>query len=108
MPSPQRMPALERKISDISQGDTRVSIVGTVVGFKDNIIVLDDGTGKIDVSFEEEPKVKDGQLVRIFGRVIPLDDGIELQGEVCHDFSDADLGLWRNVSGLWEESLKNL
>ncbi len=108
MPAPQRMPAKERKISDISGDDTRVSIVGTVVGFKDNIMAVDDGTGKIEVSFEEPPAVKSGQLVRVFGRMIALENGFELQGEVCQDFSNADLGLWRKVSGLWEGSLKQL
>ena len=108
MTGPQRMPAKERKISGIGGEDTRVSIIGTVVGLNENMMAVDDGTGKIDVSFEERPGVKTGQLVRIFGRVIALEGGYELQGEVCQDFSNADLGLWREVSGLWEESLKRL
>ncbi len=108
MPGPQRMPAKERKVSDIGGDDTRVSIIGTVVGLNDNIMAVDDGTGKIDVSFEDKPQVKTGQLVRIFGRIIALEGGYEIQGEVCQDFSNADLGLWRKVSGLWEESLNRL
>lgn len=108
MPGPQRMPAKERKISDIGGNDTRVSIIGTVVGLNDNIMAVDDGTGKIDVSFEDKPQVKTGQLVRIFGRIIALEGGYEIQGEVCQDFPNADLGLWRKVSGLWEESLNRL
>jgi len=108
MPAPQRMPAKERKISEIGGEDTRVSIVGTVVDFKENILAVDDGTGKIDVSFEEPPNVKTGQLVRIFGRVIALEGGFELQGEAWQDFSQADLGLWRRVSEMWEKSLKQL
>ena len=102
------MRAKERKISDIGGDDTRVSIIGTVVGLNDNIMAVDDGTGKIDVSFEDKPQVKTGQLVRIFGRIIALEGGYEIQGEVCKDFSNADLGLWRKVSGLWEESLNRL
>jgi hypothetical protein len=108
MPGPQRMPAKERKISDIGEEDTRVSIIGTVVGLNENMMAVDDGTGKIDVSFEERPPVKTGQLVRVFGRIIALEGGYELQGEVCQDFSNADLGLWWKVSGLWEESLSQL
>lgn len=102
------MPAKERKISDIGGDDTRVSIIGTVVGLNDNMMAVDDGTGKIDVSFEERPRAKTGQLVRVFGRIIALEGGYELQGEVCQDFANADLGLWRRVSELWEESLNRL
>jgi hypothetical protein len=102
------MPAKERKISEIGGEDPRVSIVGTVVDFKDDILAVDDGTGKIDVSFEELPDVKTGQLVRIFGRAIAVEGGFELQGEVCQDFGSADMALWRKVSELWEDSLKQL
>ena len=108
MPAPQRMPTKERKISEIGGEDPRVSIVGTVVDFKDNILAVDDGTGKIDVSFEELPDVKTSQLVRIFGRAIAVEGGFELQGEVCQDFGSADIALWRKVSELWEDSLKQL
>lgn len=108
MPSPQRMPGMERKISEINGEDVRVSIVGTVVGSHENILVVDDGTGKIEVSFEENPSVKTGQLVRVYGRVISLEGGFELQGEVCQDFPNADLELWRRVSDMWGKSLKQL
>jgi uncharacterized protein YdeI (BOF family) len=102
------MPAKEKIISGIAPEDTRVSIVGTVVDFKENILVVDDGSGKIDVSFEEGPQVNSGQLVRILGRVISMEGGVELQGEVQQDFSGADLDLWRKTCSLWEESLKQL
>ena len=108
MTSPQRMPAKERRVSEIKPDDTRVGIVGTVVDFKGNVLAVDDGSGKINVSFEEAPSVNAGQLVRVFGRVMPLEGGVELQGEACQDFSKADLELWRKVSGLWENSLKQL
>ena len=81
MPSPQRMPAKERMVSGIQSGDTRVSIVGTVVDANGGMMALDDGTGKIDVSFEEPAPATAGQLVRVFGRIIPREGGIELQGE---------------------------
>jgi len=108
MPAPTRMPTKERRISDIGGGDPRVSVVGTVVDFSNNIVAVDDGTGKIDVSFEELPHVKAGQLVRIFGRTIAIEGGHEIQGEICQDFSGADVGTWRKASELWENSLKQL
>lgn len=108
MPSPQRMPAKEKKISEISVEDTRVNVIGTVVDSKENILAIDDGTGKIDVSFEEKPDIETGKMVRVIGRVISMEGGMELQGEISQDFSGVDLDLWKNASSLWEDSLKQL
>jgi len=108
MPSPQRIPAKERRVSEIKPEDARVSLVGTVVGFNGGVLAVDDGTGKINATFEEAPNVKTGQLVRLFGRTIPIEGGFEIQGEACQDFTGADLELYKKVSGLWESSLKQL
>ena len=108
MPSPQRMPTRERMVSGIQPGDTRVSIVGTVVDANGGILAVDDGTGKIDVSFEEPASATAGQMVRVFGRLMPTEGGFELQGEALQDFSGADVKLWRRVSELWEGSLNQL
>jgi hypothetical protein len=108
MPAPQRIPAKERSVSGIKTEDTRVSIVGTVVGSNGGVLAVDDSTGKVNVTFEEPPNVNTGQLVRIFGRTIPIEGGVEIQGEACQDFSGADTKLYKKVSGLWEGSLKQL
>ncbi len=108
MPSPQRIPARERTISGIKPEDTRVSVVGTVVGFNGGVLAVDDGTGKLNATFEDAPAVKTGQLVRVFGRNIPVEGGLEIQGEACQDFSGADMELYKKVSALWESSIKQL
>ncbi|MCK4714262.1 MAG: replication protein RepA [Candidatus Aenigmarchaeota archaeon] len=108
MSTPQRIPAKERKVTEIKPEDTRVSIVGTVVGFKGGTLAIDDGSGKMNVTFEEPPNVKDGQLVRVFGRTIPIEGGFEIQGEACQDFTGADMDMYKKVSGLWEGSLRQL
>jgi len=108
MPAPQRVPARERKISGIGPQDSRVSLVGTVVDFEENVMVIDDGTGKIEVVFESPPHVKSGQRVMVIGKVMPAEDGAQLQGETLREFPDADLELWRRVGELWEKSLKQL
>ncbi len=108
MPAPQRIPAKERTVSGIKPDDTRVSITGTVVAFNGGTLAVDDGSGKINVTFEEPPTVNNGELVRVFGRTMPVDGGFELQGEACQDFTGADMELYKKVSGLWESSLKQL
>lgn len=108
MSSPQRIPAKERMIADIKPEDTRVSIAGTVVDFRGSKVVVDDGTGKIDVSFEDPPTVETGQMIRIFGRVISMENGTEIQGEALQDFRNADMESYRKVSRMWENSLKEI
>ncbi len=108
MPSTQRVPAREKMIKDIVPEDGRVCVVGTVVDSKGGIVAMDDGTGKIDVTFDEPKDTSQGQLVRVFGRAAPAEGGIELQGEVLQDFTGADVEMWRKVSGLWDDSLKQL
>ncbi len=84
-------PAVKRKISDINPNlDSRISIIGSIIDLEENMAVVDDGTGKIDVSFSEEtpqPELKTGQLIRIFGFVIPSEQ-VELQAEVIQDLSE--------------------
>ena len=108
MPTPQRIPARERRISDIKNDDTRVCVVGTVVSSEPGLISVDDGTGKINVTFDETSSSVPGQLVRVFGRTVPMDSGLEIQGEAIQDFSGADIELWKKVSSLWEGSIQQL
>jgi RNase P/RNase MRP subunit p29 len=97
---PRRMPALSKKISEISPNDIRVRILGTVIDKKDNILVIDDGSGKIQVTFNEPVKFETNHLVRVFGRVMPLEEGFEIQGELVQDMNNVDLELYRKVEEL--------
>jgi uncharacterized protein YdeI (BOF family) len=83
-------PAVKRRVSEINPNlDSRVSLIGKIIDLKDNLIVLDDGTGKINVSFSEDlskPELKTGQLIRVFGFVIP-NEQVEIQAEIIQDMS---------------------
>ncbi len=96
----RRLPAKERNISDIKPEDIRVGVTGTIIGKQGNIIVLDDGSGKVNVSFEEPVKFRENQLVRVFGRVMPLESGVEIQGEIMQDMEGLDLELKKKVENL--------
>ncbi len=98
----RRLPAKPRGISDIRPEDIRVAVTGTIIGKQGNIIVLDDGSGKVNVTFEEPVRFRENRLVRVFGRVMPLEGGIELQGEIIQDMSGLDLELKKRVEKLWE------
>ena len=111
----KRMPSVDRAISGIRPDDIRVAVIGTVIDSQENRVVVDDGTGKVTVSFEEPVKTENannvangqhvpkrslGQLVRVLGRVIPMDSGVELQGDVLQPMDGMDMGLKKSVDEL--------
>lgn len=89
----RRLPAIDKQISEITDKDIRVRITGSVIDKGDGFIVVDDGTGKIKVSFDGETS----DIVRVFGRVIPLENGFEINGEIIQDMSKLDLNLRKKV-----------
>ncbi|ASJ11712.1 hypothetical protein [Thermococcus thioreducens] len=89
----RRKPAVERKIGEIREDDTRVSLIGKAfkVDKMDYTFWLDDGTGVILIESEENVLPENGQVVRVIGRVIRNEEGVHIYGEVVQDFSGADL-----------------
>jgi len=72
-------------------------LTGTVIDSSANSIVLDDGSGKIEIYFEDQPKVKNGQMVRIITRLLPMIDGFECKGEVIQNLEGFNLELYKKV-----------
>ncbi len=101
--SPRRLPAYEKKIAEIGKDDVRVRLLGMVIDKKENVVVLDDGTGKINIVFAEPFATEVNKRVRVFGRVIPSEDGFEIQGEVLQDMEGMDFELYKKVSELEKE-----
>jgi len=97
----RRLPAIEKNIADIQpDSDVRLRLIGTVIDIGPNSIVLDDGSGKIEVYFEEQPKVRQGQLVRVVTRILPLIDGFECKGEIMQNLEGFNLELYRKAKEL--------
>ena len=94
----RRLPALEKKIADIQpESDVRVRLIGTIIDSSLNSVVLDDGSGKIEIYFEDQPNVRNGQLVRVITRILPLIDGFECKGEVLQNLDGFNLDLYKKV-----------
>jgi hypothetical protein len=100
---PRRLPGAEKAISEITKNDTRVSILGTVIEKNENIVILDDGSGRAEIKFEEPVDIEIGQIARVFGRVIPMENGFEIYGEIMQDMSKIDINLYRKVNNMWRE-----
>lgn len=100
----RRLPSIEKNIIDIQpETDVRVRLMGTVIDTTPNSIVIDDGTGKLEVYFEEEPNVKRGQFVRVITRILPLIDGFESRGEALQILEGFNLALFKKA----KEVIKN-
>jgi len=96
----RRIPSVERRISEIMAEDMRVSLIGTVIDKQDENIILDDGTGKITIGFDNAVAVETDQIVRVFGRVMPIESGFELQGEIVQDMKGLDRDLVKRMHEL--------
>ena len=91
----RRFPTMERRIGDILPEDGRVSFIGTVIDVGDGKVVVDDGSGSIEVLLENEiaKGLETGKVVRIVGK---LSDGL-VSGEAVQDFSGFDLEIYKKV-----------
>ena len=95
----RRMHSAYRKVEEIQPQDIRVTVIGTVIDRAEDGIVLDDGSGKVDITLDgATADIPD--LVRVFASVIPMEEGIQLQGEIVQDMTGLDLALHKKVQGL--------
>ncbi|ASJ00532.1 replication protein RepA [Thermococcus gorgonarius] len=106
----RRKPAVERKIAEISEEDTRVALIGKAfkIDKMDYTFWIDDGTGVILIESEDNVLPEPGQLVRVIGRVIREESGIHIYGEVIQDFSGADLDALEEIRELEREYLPKI
>ena len=94
----RRLPSVLKKISDINpEKDVRIRILGRVVDKQDGIIVVDDGSSTAQIVTEGSCEPDD--LVCVFARVLPLEDGYELRGEIVQVKNGLDMGLYKKVYG---------
>ncbi len=94
----KRSPAVYRNIKDINpEKDSRVRILGKVVNKKDDILVLDDGTGVAEIVMMNDFDVAIGETVRVFCRVLPLEEGYELRGELVQKMDDLNVELHKKA-----------
>ncbi len=95
--SQRRLPAVEKKISEVDNQSARVRVTGTIIDKKDNMVMVDDGSGKIKAVFSEPVPQETQEQVRVFGRVMPSDEGFEIQGELIQSMEGVDMKTYRKV-----------
>jgi len=98
----KRAPSKQVLVKNLSKDLNRVSVVGTIVSKNDKILsfLLDDSTGTVNIIMNDADKfnqIKDGQVVRVFGKLWGDGDDIELQGDIVQDFTNFDISMYKQV-----------
>jgi hypothetical protein len=96
----RRLPSVMKDIGEIGQGDLRVSVIGTVIDKQEEGLVLDDGTGKMLIRFDSPFETELNKMVRVLGKVVPLEDGVELHGEFLQDMDGLDMELLKRLKNV--------
>lgn len=95
----KRVAASLKRIADINpESDIRVRILGRVIDKSNGTLIVDDGSAKAEVVMEQT-EADVGDVVRVFARVLPLEEGYELRGEIVQDMSQLDMDLYKKVYG---------
>ena len=101
MPEPfqyKRMPAVPRQIREINpEKDVRVRLLGKIIDKSDATIVIDDGSATAEVVLDTDANVSTDDMIRVFARVIPLEDGMELRAEIIQNMNALDMDLYKKV-----------
>ncbi len=95
----KRASATPRKISEISpEKDIRVMLLGKIVDKADGTLIIDDGSATAEIVADQQ-NANVGGIVRVFCRVLPLEDSYELRAEIIQDMNALDMDLYRKVFG---------
>jgi hypothetical protein len=103
-----RVPAIPRALSTINpETDIRVRLLVQVEEKTDNGVMARDDSKTMEIVMEPEilSSLSPGSFVRVFCRVLPLETGFELRGELVQDMSRLDKEL-RNRINLLNSSAK--
>lgn len=95
----KRVAAAPKRISEIEpEKDIRVQILGRVIDKSDGTLVIDDVSAKAEIIVDEN-NAEINDMVRVFARVLPLEEGYELRAEIVQDMSQLDMDLYKKVYG---------
>lgn len=88
-----------KKINSITAKDSRIAIIGRVVGMGKNSFILDDDTGRVEI-FSDKVVEKD-KVVRVFCSVIEE----KLKADVVQPLEGLDLNLFKKCEELYNKVL---
>lgn len=98
----RRAPAIEVRIKDLKENLGRVSFIGTIISktAETESFIVDDADARVLVLMNDQPsfeRLKEGQYVRVFGKVMGTGDEVEILADFVQDFSKIDRELYKRV-----------
>lgn len=96
-------------IEEINDNILRCRILGKIIDKTDNTLLLDDGTGIIEVMINEDltkinSPLEIGQDVFVFGKVIKIDGNYKVFADIIREIKNLNIRQYRKVMKLWKES----
>lgn len=95
-----RSPYKEKFVKDLKLSDFKIAVSGVIVGAKDEGFLLGDGTGEVYINLkgiDKKPEIKDNSIVRVFGRLVPYESGLEIHGEIVQNLDNIDMGALKKI-----------
>lgn len=92
----------EKMVKDVNESDTKIAVSGYVVSREEHSIVIDDGSGEMPVFFDQL-EVPEGKYLRVFGRVISHEEGIQVQADLIQDLSTMNYELYKKMLSLMKQ-----
>jgi len=96
----RRLPSVMKDIGEIKAEDLRVSVIGTIIDQQQDSLVLDDGTGKMLIRFDSPFEAEMNKMIRVLGKTVPLEDGVELHGEFIQNMNGLDSELLKRIKSI--------
>jgi hypothetical protein len=98
----RRSPSRPTAIKNLKSSEGRISITGTIISKNKDLssFILDDGESQVLVLTKrvtDFENVKEGQFVRVLGKIWGEGDEVEIQADIVQDFSKIDKELYINL-----------
>lgn len=107
----KRKPAEERLVSDISEEDSRIVVIGEVTSVDQSsfLATLKDPSGEITLLFPRDEmmnEIHSGGIFRVMGIPIAHESGFELKTEIIQNFAGFDLEIYGDYMDLKKKKYK--
>lgn len=92
---PRKAPAIERSISEVTEDDILVRVIGTVKKPDESGFFLKDEAGEIRV--EAQSREKEGDRVRVFARPTKINNELVLSSEIVQAVNSLNENIYKKI-----------
>ena len=88
----------EKFVKDLDFSDFKVAVSGTVVNVRDGGFLLGDGSGEVYINTSEtDGKCGEKDAVKVMGRIMPYENGFEIQADIIRNITGVDMGVLKRI-----------